>query len=104
MNTTHTATTDQPLAYLTGNHYPVLITDYYSGLYLETVTAPTVADAVRCADYIYQGADNIQVIPTPVNARISAPDPEDTTTPAVVLLAAALLAAHAPAYTVTPAS
>ena len=100
MNTTHAA--GQPFAYLTGNYYPVLVT-YYADEepFLETVTAPTRTDAARCAAYIYQGADEIQVIPTTVAERISAPDPEDTTTPAVVLLAAALLAAHAPAYTVT---
>lgn len=98
-----TQTDTKPLAYLTGNHYPVLVT-YYPGeaAFLETVTAPTHADAVRSAAYIYQGADDIQVIPATVNARISAPaDPEEATTPAVVLLAATLLAAHAPGCEVT---
>lgn len=92
-----------PLAYTADNHYPVLVT-YYSDdqPFLETVTAPTHADAIRCAAYIYQGAHDIQVIPTTVAVRISADaDIEEETTPAVVLLAAALLAAHAPAYTVT---
>lgn len=105
-NTLNAQTTEQPLAYMTGNHYPVLVTYYHDDApYLETVTAPTHADAVRCAAYIYQGAHDIQVIPATVRVRISAPaDPEEDTIPAVVLLAAALLASHAPAYMVTPAS
>lgn len=101
----NTQTATQPLVYLTGNHYPVLVTYYPDDdPFLETVTAPTHADAVRSAAYVYQGAHDTQVIPATVNAQIFAPDPEECTTPAVVLLAAALLAAHAPAYEVTAVS
>ncbi|MEU3020834.1 hypothetical protein ABZ635_26010 [Nocardiopsis sp. NPDC007018] len=98
-------TNEQPLAYLTGRHYPVLVTFHPDDQpFLETVTAPTHTDAVRCAAYIYQGAHDIQVIPAAVGARISVDVTSEDTTPAVVVLAAALLASHAPAYTVTRTS
>jgi len=89
----------QPLADSTGPYWPAIITSPYDYEpdFLETVQAPTHADAVRSAAYTYQAPYTPAVIPLTVTERISAgPDPEDVTIPAVVQLAQALLTAHAP--------
>lgn len=86
----------QPNTYLTGNHYPVTITDTYFGTYTETVTAPTHADAVRSAAYIYQQADNLAVSTTPVDEPITFVEPEEPDpAPSVTgLIAARAVNAH----------
>lgn len=86
----------QPNTYLTGNHYPVTITDDHFGTYTETVTAPTHADAIRSAAYIYQQADDLTVSTTPVDEPITFVEPEEPDpTPSVAgLIAARAVNAH----------
>jgi hypothetical protein len=99
-----TQQTAQPLVYLTGPHWPVIVSWPWE-TYLETVTAPTHADAVRSAAYIYQGATSTKVIPLTVAERITAPaDTDPSAPPVAVQLAQALLASHAPEYTIAPSA
>jgi hypothetical protein len=97
-----TLQTMKPLVHLAGPHWPVIVT-WPEDAHLETVPAPNHADAIRAAANIYKGAANIQVSPIPVTERISAPaDPDPDAPPVIAQFAQALLASHAPEYTVVP--
>lgn len=95
----------EPLAHLTGPHWPVVVTWYYGDpdteTYTETVNASSYAEALRWAAYIYQSASAIRVIPLPVAKDITAAaDPADDDVPAVAHLAHALLETYAHQYAV----